>query len=89
MPKIISLIAPPPTAVMTPKTMIPKISKLRLIATIAPEIANAIIPINSMIIISFPNVMTSSFLTHYNVSDFFWYNLKKHKGVYYEKQIFD
>ena len=83
MPKIISLIAPPPTAVITPKTIIPNTSKFFFIATIAPDIANAIIPISSIIIISVPNVMPFFFLKSIISNQFFWYNQKivKQKGV--------
>ena len=56
-PSVISRSAPPPTAVITPKTIIPNISNCFFIPTIAPEIANAMIPMIYAIKISIPNVM--------------------------------
>ena len=43
-PIIISLTAPPPTAVIMPIASIPKISNLFSIASMAPDIAKATVP---------------------------------------------
>ena len=45
-PKITSLIIPPPTAVVAPKMFTPNISIFFSIASMAPEEANATVPIN-------------------------------------------
>ena len=46
-PKITSLIIPPPTAVVAPKIFTPKISIFFSIASMAPDEANATVPIIS------------------------------------------
>ena len=58
-PKRMSLIIPPPTAVVTPNTMIPRRSRFCRIATIAPEEAKAMVPtasIRKKIEIEFPMI---------------------------------
>ena len=44
LPKSVSLITPPPSAVTIPQNRTPKISRCLCIAAIAPETANATVP---------------------------------------------
>ena len=65
-PKITSLIIPPPTAVVAPKMFTPNISIFFSIASMAPEEANATVPIISRmkVKISIRKVPLASIIQH-------------------------